>query len=117
MFGTNSIEGKHYFRDAPKDSLFVTSVFFTLQGEVPNLALIVRAFLMIFAEMFVLIAIIIVLISQEPAGSIAIMIFSLMIMFLLNNILKKYFQFFGHQKHIYLSESNKNIFPPICHLY
>lgn len=35
MFGTNSIEGKQYFRDAPKDSLFVTSVFFTLQGEGP----------------------------------------------------------------------------------
>jgi ABC-type bacteriocin/lantibiotic exporter with double-glycine peptidase domain len=84
-----------------------------LLNEVPNLALIVRAFLMIFAEMFVLIAIIIVLISQEPAGSIAIMIFSLMIMFLLNNILKKYFQFFGHQKHIYLSESNKNIFQAV----
>ena len=35
MFGTNEIVGKKYFADAPKDSLFVTSVFFTLQGEGP----------------------------------------------------------------------------------
>jgi organic radical activating enzyme len=27
--------GKKFFRDAPKDSLFVTSMFFTLQGEGP----------------------------------------------------------------------------------
>lgn len=35
MFGTNEIIGKRWFRDAPKDSLFVTSMFFTLQGEGP----------------------------------------------------------------------------------
>lgn len=35
MFGTNSITGKSFFKDAPKDSLFVTSIFFTLQGEGP----------------------------------------------------------------------------------
>lgn len=35
MFGTNSIVGQKYFKDAPKDSLFVTSMFFTLQGEGP----------------------------------------------------------------------------------
>jgi 7-carboxy-7-deazaguanine synthase len=35
MFGTNEIIGKRYFKDAPKDSLFVTSMFFTLQGEGP----------------------------------------------------------------------------------
>jgi len=35
MFGTNEIIGKKYFKDAPKDSLFVTSMFFTLQGEGP----------------------------------------------------------------------------------
>ena len=35
MFGTNVIAGKKFFRDAPKDSLFVTSMFFTLQGEGP----------------------------------------------------------------------------------
>jgi organic radical activating enzyme len=35
MFGTNSITGKSFFRDAPKDSLYVTSMFFTLQGEGP----------------------------------------------------------------------------------
>ncbi len=35
MFGTNEIVGKKYFKDAPKDSLFVTSMFFTLQGEGP----------------------------------------------------------------------------------
>lgn len=35
MFGTNSIVGKKFFQDAPKDSLFVTSIFFTLQGEGP----------------------------------------------------------------------------------
>jgi organic radical activating enzyme len=35
MFGTNSIEGKKFFKDAPEDSLFVTSMFFTLQGEGP----------------------------------------------------------------------------------
>lgn len=35
MFGTNEIIGKKYFRDAPADSLFVTSMFFTLQGEGP----------------------------------------------------------------------------------
>jgi len=84
-----------------------------LLNEVPNLALIVRAFLMIFAELFVLIAILIVLISQEPTGSIAIMMLSLLIMFFLNNILKKYFQFFGHQKHIFLSECNKNFFQAV----
>jgi organic radical activating enzyme len=35
MFGTNEIVGKKYFKEAPKDSLFVTSMFFTLQGEGP----------------------------------------------------------------------------------
>jgi organic radical activating enzyme len=35
MFGTNEVIGKKYFKDAPKDSLFVTSMFFTLQGEGP----------------------------------------------------------------------------------
>ena len=35
MFGTNEIVGKKYFKDAPTDSLFVTSMFFTLQGEGP----------------------------------------------------------------------------------
>lgn len=35
MFGTNSITGKKFFANAPKDSLFVTSMFFTLQGEGP----------------------------------------------------------------------------------
>jgi 7-carboxy-7-deazaguanine synthase len=35
MFGTNELVGKKFFKDAPKDSLFVTSMFFTLQGEGP----------------------------------------------------------------------------------
>jgi len=35
MFGTNEIVGQKYFKDAPVDSLFVTSMFFTLQGEGP----------------------------------------------------------------------------------
>lgn len=35
IFGTNQIIGKRFFKDAPKDSLFVTSMFFTLQGEGP----------------------------------------------------------------------------------
>ena len=35
MFGTNEIIGKKYFKDAPADSLYVTSMFFTLQGEGP----------------------------------------------------------------------------------
>lgn len=35
MFGTNAIVGKKYFKDAPKDSLYITSMFFTLQGEGP----------------------------------------------------------------------------------
>lgn len=35
MFGTNEVVGKKFFKDAPKDSLFVTSMFFTLQGEGP----------------------------------------------------------------------------------
>lgn len=35
MFGTNSVIGKKYFRDAPEESLLVTSMFFTLQGEGP----------------------------------------------------------------------------------
>jgi len=35
MFGTNEIVGKKFFKDAPQDSLFVTSMFFTLQGEGP----------------------------------------------------------------------------------
>lgn len=35
MFGTNEVVGKKYFRDAPANSLFVTSMFFTLQGEGP----------------------------------------------------------------------------------
>jgi 7-carboxy-7-deazaguanine synthase len=35
MFGTNQIVGQKYFKEAPKDSLFVTSMFFTLQGEGP----------------------------------------------------------------------------------
>ena len=35
MFGTNEIVGQKFFKEAPKDSLFVTSMFFTLQGEGP----------------------------------------------------------------------------------
>lgn len=35
MFGTNEIIGKKFFKDAARDSLFVTSMFFTLQGEGP----------------------------------------------------------------------------------
>ena len=35
MFGTNEIIGQKYFKDAPADSLYVTSMFFTLQGEGP----------------------------------------------------------------------------------
>jgi organic radical activating enzyme len=35
MFGTNEITGKKYFAEAPADSLYVTSMFFTLQGEGP----------------------------------------------------------------------------------
>jgi 7-carboxy-7-deazaguanine synthase len=35
MFGTNEIVGQKYFKDAPARSLFVTSMFFTLQGEGP----------------------------------------------------------------------------------
>lgn len=35
MFGTNEVIGKKFFKDAPADSLFVTSMFFTLQGEGP----------------------------------------------------------------------------------
>lgn len=35
MFGTNEIVGQKFFKDAPTDSLFVTSMFFTLQGEGP----------------------------------------------------------------------------------
>ena len=35
MFGTNEIVGKKHFKAAPANSLFVTSVFFTLQGEGP----------------------------------------------------------------------------------
>jgi organic radical activating enzyme len=35
MFGTNAIVGKKFFKDAPPRSLYVTSVFYTLQGEGP----------------------------------------------------------------------------------
>lgn len=35
MFGTNEIIGKKHFKDAPVNSLQVTSMFFTLQGEGP----------------------------------------------------------------------------------
>ncbi|MDR3504005.1 MAG: 7-carboxy-7-deazaguanine synthase QueE [Legionella sp.] len=35
MFGVNSIAGKAFFKDAKPDELFVTSRFFTLQGEGP----------------------------------------------------------------------------------
>lgn len=35
MFGTNAVVGKKFFNNAPPDSLFVTSMFFTLQGEGP----------------------------------------------------------------------------------
>lgn len=35
MFGVNSIAGKAFFKDARQDELFVTSRFFTLQGEGP----------------------------------------------------------------------------------
>ena len=35
MFGTNEICGKKWFSEAPTDSLYVTSMFFTLQGEGP----------------------------------------------------------------------------------
>lgn len=35
MFGQNEIVGRAFFKDAPKDSLLVTSMFFTIQGEGP----------------------------------------------------------------------------------
>lgn len=35
MFGKNEIVGQRYFRDAPDNSLFVTSRFMTIQGEGP----------------------------------------------------------------------------------
>lgn len=35
MFGTNRILGKSFFKDAPKNSLWVTSFFSTIQGEGP----------------------------------------------------------------------------------
>lgn len=35
MFGTNEIVGQKFFKEAPERSLFVTSMFFTLQGEGP----------------------------------------------------------------------------------
>ena len=35
MFGTNELVGKKFFKEAPADSLLVTSMFFTLQGEGP----------------------------------------------------------------------------------
>lgn len=35
MFGNNTIVGRLHFKDAPKDSLMVTSRFLTLQGEGP----------------------------------------------------------------------------------
>lgn len=35
MFGKNEIAGQKYFNEAPADKLFVTSIFYTLQGEGP----------------------------------------------------------------------------------
>jgi len=35
MFGTNEIVGQKFFKSAPPEALFVTSMFFTLQGEGP----------------------------------------------------------------------------------
>src|SRR6187402_812448 len=35
MFGTNKIVGQKFFKNAPPESLFITSMFFTLQGEGP----------------------------------------------------------------------------------
>lgn len=35
MFGTNEIVGQKFFKLAPFESLFITSMFFTLQGEGP----------------------------------------------------------------------------------
>lgn len=35
MFGQNEIVGRKFFADAPEDHLYVTSVFYTLQGEGP----------------------------------------------------------------------------------
>ena len=35
MFGTNEVVGKRFFKDAAPDQLFVTSIFYTLQGEGP----------------------------------------------------------------------------------
>lgn len=35
MFGQNEIVGKKFFKDAPQHSIFVTSIFYTLQGEGP----------------------------------------------------------------------------------
>ncbi len=35
MFGSNGITGQKHFKDAPMNSLQVTSIFFTLQGEGP----------------------------------------------------------------------------------
>ena len=68
---------------------------------------------MIFAELLVLLSISIMLILYEPLGSIFVMSFSIIVMFVLNYILKKYSQSFGYQRHIFSSLSNKNIFQGI----
>ena len=86
---------------------------YNVLNEVPNLSIVIKQYLMIIAEIFVLLSISIMLILYEPIGSLFLICFGIIIMFFVNFILKKYAQLFGYQRHVFLSLSNKNIFQAI----
>jgi ABC-type multidrug transport system fused ATPase/permease subunit len=86
---------------------------YNVLNEVPNLSVIVKQYLIIIAEIFVLLSMSIMLILYEPIASIFLICFAITIMFFSNLLLKKYSQLFGYERHFFLSLSNKNIFQAI----
>ena len=78
-------------------------------NEVQHIPGNIRMFLTLFSEFIILILIGGMLILFEPQGSLSVISVSIIMLFLLNGIQKKYMSYFGHQRYLFSGESNKNL--------
>lgn len=65
--------------------------------------------LTLISEIIILIFIGAILIIFEPIGSISVIIVSIILVILLNGIQRKYMSNFGHQRYLYMGNSNKHL--------